>query len=369
MKVLMVVDSLGSGGAQRQLSILAKGLHERGIDVKVLVYSDVKHHFEPYLTRVSIPIIKLGMRPGFLAKFILFIKLWKLLYNESYDWVISFQTGANILSTFSILTFSKTHSLISERTSRHAPVSPIRRLAQICTFVLCNRLVTNSYDRLVKEPVWVKKKSSVILNGYPLKEFKPIELKNSNSLKNIAIIARLDKIKNPIRLIDALLIFESRFGFIPHINWYGRTSDSRSKGLFLEIESLLKKNKNLEKVWSWRGEVDNIEQIFSSNDCLLHVSLYEGFPNVVCEAMLYGLPIVCSDVCDNGKILENGDLGILCNPLQPYSIFLALDKINNLSFENKKRMVDRARLKAQKLFDDNIMVNSYLDLLKLNHDR
>ena len=42
MKILLVIDHFGSGGAQRQMVYLAGGLHDRGHDVEFFVYHP--HH-------------------------------------------------------------------------------------------------------------------------------------------------------------------------------------------------------------------------------------------------------------------------------------------------------------------------------------
>ena len=49
-------------------------------------------------------------------------------------------------------------------------------------------------------------------------------------------------------------------------------------------------------------------------DVLCLPSLYEGFPNVICEAMSCGKPILCSNVADNALLVHNGKNGLLFDP-------------------------------------------------------
>ena len=46
------------------------------------------------------------------------------------------------------------------------------------------------------------------------------------------------------------------------------------------------------------GQVDNIHDYYQVSDYLVLFSTTEGFPNVVGEAMFWGLPCIVSDVGD-----------------------------------------------------------------------
>lgn len=50
----------------------------------------------------------------------------------------------------------------------------------------------------------------------------------------------------------------------------------------------------------------SIEVEYRKADVFCLPSLYEGYPNVVAEAMSCGLPILCSNVCENPYIVEEG---------------------------------------------------------------
>ena len=45
MKILLVIDSLGSGGAQRQIVNLAKGLKKNGHIVEIFIYDNSNNFF------------------------------------------------------------------------------------------------------------------------------------------------------------------------------------------------------------------------------------------------------------------------------------------------------------------------------------
>ena len=82
------------------------------------------------------------------------------------------------------------------------------------------------------------------------------------------------------------------------------------------IESLPKCGKN----WRWLGEESDIPGLLREHHALIHPSLYEGLPNVVCEALAAGMPVLVSNVCDHPLLVADGERGFLFDPADPGSI-------------------------------------------------
>ena len=86
------------------------------------------------------------------------------------------------------------------------------------------------------------------------------------------------------------------------------------------------------------GSVGNMSEWYERADLFVLSSVVEGFPNVLLEAMAYGLPCVSFD-CDTGPrdMIQNGINGILVAPSEKeLGLARAMEKfIKNKNFRNK----------------------------------
>lgn len=92
--------------------------------------------------------------------------------------------------------------------------------------------------------------------------------------------------------------------------------------------------------------------------------LYEGFPNVVCEAMSCGLPVLCSNVCDNPNIVENGVNGYLFDPNNEIDIADTIEKFMKDMLPKADKIAKLNRDKIQHLCSPKAFVQKYLDIIK-----
>src|SRR5699024_7191018 len=115
MKILCFIDSLGPGGAQRQLVQLAKGFKERGCEVSFLTYHEI-NFFKPELNKIGIPVQTI-VEPNYFKRI---IKIRKAIRNEKVDAVLSFLEGANFMATFAGVPFRKWNLVVGERSPNPA---------------------------------------------------------------------------------------------------------------------------------------------------------------------------------------------------------------------------------------------------------
>lgn len=111
------------------------------------------------------------------------------------------------------------------------------------------------------------------------------------------------------------------------------------------------------------GFRSNPYQLMAAADVFVLSSVYEGFGNVVAEAMACGTPVVATD-CPHGpaEILENGEAGLLVPPRDAAA--LAVSILRLLYEPNlRDRLVTRGRARSQQFHADTI-VRQYADLFQ-----
>ncbi len=356
--ILCLIDSLGPGGAQRQLVGLAVFLKEKGYKISVAYYHDYCFYAD-YLLANDIPYVYLNKAKKSVSR------IWHIaryIRKTEPDVVISYLETPSICACMAHIFNRKFKLIVSERnTTQHTGKNEIIRFN---LFRIADYVVPNSYSQ--EEYICsffpkLKDKVYTIPNFVDLTYFVPTLKKNRRKVPEIMIAASIWPSKNTLGFIDAVAALKSK-GFCFHISWYGLNTahmDYINKckqkieylGLIDYIELKEKTNKILEK--------------YQKADYFCLPSFYEGTPNVICEAMACGLPIACSKVCDNSRYVEEGINGFLFNPHDTNSIAMALERMMSLKDAEYQAFSINNRKHAEYLFSKDKFVQSYIKLLAL----
>ena len=73
---------------------------------------------------------------------------------------------------------------------------------------------------------------------------------------------------------------------------------------------------------------------------------------------------MCSDVCDNGRYVKDGENGFLFNPRDVTSIYNAVKRMLILDKDEYELYCIRSRKRAEEMFSDEKFVKSYLNLIE-----
>lgn len=361
MRLLLVIDSLNSGGAQRQLVSLAIGLQQRGHNIEVFIYHPKYNYFKSQLLIAGIPIHTTTKKCRFSPTTIYALR--QLISRRKYDLVLSFLDTPNIYAELAIIGLD-IPLVVSERN-----MIPATRIALITRQLhrFAQHITVNSHhNRQILEKFfpWTSGKTSTIYNGIDLTTFKPLgdnDLRSESQIRLLALGTIVQR-KNILSLIHALKYYRSQFGTPPIINWAGkRDYTADGENTYSKANMLLEQHK-LTSYWNWLGERKDIPSLLNDHDALIHPSYREGLPNAICEALAAGLPVLASNISDHPRLIEQGVTGYLFDWSDPVSIAKTVNSFSQLQIEQRREMSEAARNYAENFLSLSNYIDSYESL-------
>lgn len=356
MRVGCFIDTLGPGGAQRQIVGLAIQLKEKGYDVQIITYHDNPFYAES-LSKAGIPYVFLSKAERTISRFPV---ISKYLKQNKPDAVIAYLETPSILACMAKMLNPSFKLIVSERNTTQA-ISRNEKL-RFKLFEIADFVVPNSFsqERFIKEhyPKLVSKVSA-ITNFVDLDYFVPI-VHFRRLVPEIIIVASIWPPKNTMNFIKSLALLKQR-GVSFHVSWYGITQ--LHYGYYEECQSVIE-SEGVEDCISLLDKTKEIKMKYQEADYFCLPSLYEGTPNVICEALACGLPVVCSDVCDNSKYVQEGVNGRLFNPHSIENMADAVEGLLRQSDEDYLSYREASRRIAEEKLSKTRFVNQYVELLQ-----
>lgn len=112
------------------------------------------------------------------------------------------------------------------------------------------------------------------------------------------------------------------------------------------------------------GEQSDIHSFIKDSHATLHASYHEGMSNVLLETAASGRPIIATDVPGCKETYDNGISGIAFKPKDTGDLVRAVKDFLSLSYNQKEEMGKYGRIKMEKEFDRNIIVDKYMEIIK-----
>lgn len=310
-KIFLFIDNLGPGGAQRQFVGLARLLSQKGYDVKTATYYDIPF-YKPLLDETGIPYECFNIDSKLaLPRLVKSMKLFET------DVLISFQTIPNSIACFAAK-LAGTKLIVSERNT-HQSV-PLREKLIFQLYRMADYVVPNSHSegKFVNEHFpFLKDKVVTITNFVDLNKFHPAKQKPKNRRITILTAASIRESKNTKRYIEACIKAINQ-GCDVDIVWYGINDRATEIPEYVrytdECVEMVRRN-GMEGRIRLLPKRKNIEEAYHEADIFCLPSHFEGTPNVICEAMASGLPVMASNVCDNPNFVFPRKNGWLFNEM------------------------------------------------------
>lgn len=355
-RILLITESLGSGGAERQLCGLANSLTKFGYPCRLITYVE-NQFYEPYLKENNVDyefVPKLWNKKTRVCNLIKYLQCYKP------DVVISFLPSVNI-SVCLARVFHKCKLIVSER-NNNTSVS-VKDRVQFNLYRMADYVVPNSYSQgnfINQHFSFLSQKVHPIVNFVDVDKFVPTKNISHNDFPRIITVARYTTQKNCMTFLKAVKIIKEKKLKV-HFDWFG--SKSFDSAYYSQVEQMMYEL-GIDDYITLHDSNKDIVVEYQKSDAFCLPSLFEGYPNVVVEAMSCGLPIACSKVFDNPFIVKDGINGFLFNPENPKKIAEALEKLISLSTEDRILMGQRNRESRLKVNSIERFSESYIELIE-----
>lgn len=355
-KILLITENLGSGGAERQLCGLAVMLTKAGFSCRLITYVE-NQFYEPYLRQNG---VDYQFVPELWKKNTRVIKAARYVRQYKPDVVISFLSSVNKTMCLAKL-FFKARLVVSERNNNTCITRGDK--IQFNLYRMADAIVPNSNSQgkfICNNFPFLSKKVHPIINFVDVNRFTPSVTPVRNETLRIVTVARYTQQKNVLTYLKAVRMVKD-MGLNVHFDWYG--DKKHNAAYFAEIEKEYQKL-DIADYMTLHNPNQKIEEEYRKADIFCLPSLFEGYPNVVAEAMSCELPILCSNVYENPYIVEEGVNGFLFDPKNPVEMADAIKKMVSLSYENRKEMGKRNRQLCLKRNTEEVFLKSYVELIE-----
>lgn len=327
MKVMFVLSGLSVGGAERVISLITQEWAERGWEVSIVTFDSpsdpVGFDYAPgiELIRLNIPAGRGSKLRGIRSSVTRITALHRLLKEKRPDIVLSFLTKVNVL-TLLASTGTDIPIVISERNNPQAQAAhPLWARAWLALAGRAKGIVLQTETIRGFYPPRIAHRATVIPNVVEA----PQIARQPHEGKLLVAAGRLDRQKGFDLLIDAFALIAPRFPEWSLVIW-GEGQERAA------LEAQIAARGMGERI-SLPGNSPRPVSWVENADLYVMSSRYEGFGNVLVEAMQSGLPAITFD-CNFGPrdIVRDGEDGLLVTP----------EDMNALAFSLARAMGDPA---------------------------
>lgn len=371
MKLSFVTANLGSGGAERVISLLANEFDKHGYQVEIIFLKE-RRVFYPVNPLVNLVIADEECLSSNMLK-----KMWwfrRYIKRTKPDVVVPFRVSVYCTTILSLLGIS-VPIVASERIDPHVPDFFWTYLRKLLLPFVSHLVVQTSYIKSYY-PKHIQKKTSVILNPVreevfenPIKDSRvqgsigkgvaSYDLSGHNfchnsskqtsltdlvapkvqlsKLNRIISVARLDPQKNQQMMIRAFAKIANEFP-----DWqlviFG-------EGPLRSSLELIVKSLQLEGRVLLPGRTEHVIDELRKSKVFCFSSDYEGLSNSMIEALCVGLPIVTTNVSGTEDIIVDGENGFVV-PIKDEDAMMQSLRVLIADEQLMREMGERNRQKA-----------------------
>jgi glycosyltransferase involved in cell wall biosynthesis len=372
-RVLLFIDSLVRGGAQRQLVELALHLDVVRFEPTVLIYCNIQQ-LRSELDGARIPVVLIEKNRKLDLSFL--VRLTSFLRASKPDVIHSYLNTSNLWARIAGKLAGIEFIITSERagdTGSSSVRTALERILQHTSrFIVAN---SESAKADYTGKVCVNpERVCVIYNGVDVRKFSPPDGEQLAAHRRsfrlaedqfvVTLPGRLTVQKNHLCLVKAVAALGHRKDKI-RVLFVGNEIDARLKQrVIAEIEA-----RSLDAKFIFGGVQNDMATIYALSNAIVLPSLWESFPNVLLEAMAAGKPVIASDIADNRRIVQHGINGYLFARNDEKELAKHLGDLIDKDRQSLERMGQAGRTLVLEQYSIEKMVQSYEKIYALALER
>jgi glycosyltransferase involved in cell wall biosynthesis len=319
IRIVFLISSLHRGGAEKQLTLLVRGLDHSRFHCTVVTVNaggELAHELDGIENVEVISIHKRGRRDSVRA-------LWRLsqmIRRLNPDIVHGYLDSGNVLALISGK-LVRAHVVWGVRSS-HLDSNELDFLSQLyrrlgsllsahADLIIANSTAGREYATSIGYP---PDRVITIPNGFETDRFAPDHLARSRARDGwgiaddtlvVGLVARLDPVKDHPTFLRAAALLAQRMPGVKFVCVGGGLREYQR-----ELKQLAK-DLSLDGQVIWAGETADMPAAQNGLDVASLVSTSEGFANAVGEAMACAVPCVVTDVGDSAEIVGNTGIVVM----------------------------------------------------------
>ena len=355
MRIVHIITDLKKGGAENSLFKICQ--HDKANEHTVISIKSLGD-YNLLFKKIGINVYNMNIKFYSFFKFIYLIKLIRLLKPDIVQtWLPQgdFVGGiASKLSGINRIVWNIRYSKLDRHAVKLRTIILIKILSKL-SFIIPKIIivVSKSAFKNCKNLGYCVDKLRLIQNGFDVSIIKLDKKKYKKKyIPILGSIARFDPTKDHENLLKALSIVKKKnINFICHL--IGQNIDKNNKLLVNQIKKL-----ELSSSVKLLGKSNDALKSMRALDIHLLSSKTEGFPNVVAEAMILGIPCIVTDVGDSALIV--GKTGWVVQPKNPVKLANVIKKaLSTIGKKGWKRRCEKAQLRIKNNFEISKMIKLY----------
>jgi L-malate glycosyltransferase len=372
-RIFLLTTVMTTGGVQKAIMQLARGLADRGHQVIVAAMYDKTGAIPAYEADFDLPITDLEMNPSGsrVRKVVAMLRggarLWRTVRERKVEVLQSFTHYSNILGPFVGVIAGVPVRVTSQRTPLDDRSPWLRRADRwVSRSGLAHRMVAASeylrsycMDREGLHPGRVVTIRNGVDPMYGSAEARSRRAATRSALGlepdhvGILTVARLSREKGLESLLEAATSLAARRPEARFL-WVG---DGELRD---DLELRVRQHELADRILILRDRRD-VPELLGASDLFVLPSLSEGMPNAVLEAMAAGLPVVATSVGGTPEAVIEGETGWLVPPGDPAALARAIGAALD-DPDARARLGEAGRRRVQESFSLASYVGGFEDL-------